>query len=138
MGISAKANILIVDNAETMRSGIKEILKEAGLKNVHHYSTLKDAQKYIELCKTNAEPLELAIVTYDLPNKTGVDFYLQMKQDPFTESVPFMLVSGDSAQEMILKAAQAGIKNILLKPFTQQDLINEVAKLMNKKKKKAA
>lgn len=138
MGISSKTNILIVDAAENMRSGIKEILKEAGLKNVNHYSTLKDAKKYLEVCEQNDSPVELAIVTYDLPGSTGIDFYNDMKEKSGGAPIPFILVSGESAQEMILKAAQAGIKCILLKPFTQQDLINEVAKAMASKSKKRA
>ena len=45
-----------------------------------------------------------------------------MRQNPITESIPFMLISSESSFRMLEPIRQAGVIAILPKPFTDEDL----------------
>jgi two-component system, chemotaxis family, chemotaxis protein CheY len=46
--------------------------------------------------------------------------------------VPFILLTGRGDRELVVKAAQAGANNYLIKPFTAQILREKIEQVMGK------
>ena len=134
MAVSSKLHILVIDHTSEMRTFTKDILKKMGLKNIKTATTsaeaMKEALENIEV----DDPYQLIIVDYDVPGMTGVEFYDQLKQKAGAKSPEFILTMSEARPDVIKEASSKGLRQILLKPFTQQQLVEKMIKLFDKKK----
>lgn len=131
MAISPKIQILLVDDQGSTRTSIRDILKDAGFKNVHDEEDAKKALKYIDGHLEEGESLDLVISDYDMPGMDGTEFFQEIRKNNALDNTKFILISGCADQSFIVEAVKLGIRSILLKPFSKQDLINELAKVLN-------
>ena len=136
MALSTKMKICLIDDESSSRKSIKEMLKRIGFKNIHDFelpnTAFDNLKKSIEL----EDPFKLVISDLDMPNLNGMELYDEVAKAGIT--VPFLLMSGSNDQAMIKQAVQNGIKNIILKPFSQADLNDRLARMLQGPAKKKA
>ena len=132
MAISSNLRILLVDDDPDIRQTLKLILQKIGFKNIKMCANAPDTLKYLGE-KTVAElPLpEFIMSDYDMPGGSGIDLFTSLKKNPATAAIPFLLISGVSDRSFVIEAKEIGIRFILLKPFTQQTLVKEMARMLN-------
>lgn len=131
MSIKSNIRILIIDDESGVRQSLKMILQSLGFTNISGAVSGKEGLTHISTGIDRNEPVEYIICDYDMPKMSGVEFFEKIKQDDSTKELPFLLISGYSDQTFIIKAIEIGIKNILIKPFSKQSLISEMAKMFN-------
>jgi len=61
-----------------------------------------------------------------MPNMSGLEFVKSLRGRPDGKSVPVLMVTTRSVKEDILQAAQAGVNNYVVKPFTPQVLKEKI------------
>ena len=73
------------------------------------------------------EPIQLIVCDLDMPDNSGMDLYQELQNGGNLGDAKFILMSGSGDAATIKQAIGLGITNILLKPFSQQDLVDKLA-----------
>lgn len=105
--------ILVVDDFATMRKVVKNCLKSLGFSNVIE---AEDGVKALEQLKSHE--FKLIVSDWNMPNMMGIDLLRAVRADPAMAKIPFLMVTAESQKENVLAAAQAGVSNYIVKPFT--------------------
>jgi len=115
--------VLIVDDAEFMRMSIGTILKN------HGFEIVGEAEDGIESVRKYKE-LNPDIVTMDItmPEMSGIAALKEiMEYDPKANVV---MVTAIGQEALVREAVTNGAKSFLVKPFTEEQLINVLNKVL--------
>jgi len=85
---TTKQHILVVDDEPDFVAYLETILREDGFT----VSTAFDGEE--ALLRVRETPPDLVTLDIDMPRKTGVLFYRQMKSDAKLRSIPVIVVTG--------------------------------------------
>lgn len=115
--MTTKANILICDDAAFMRMMLKDLLTRNGYSVVGEASNGAIAvQKYEEL-----KP-DLVLMDITMPEMDGIEaLKLIRKKDPYATVI---MCSAMGQQSMIVEAIQNGAKDFIVKPFTEERVLD--------------
>jgi two-component system chemotaxis response regulator CheY len=102
-------------------------LEQLGIRNVYESENGKDA-----LNKASVQPLDLIISDYNMPEMDGLALLRAVRGHPAVRKLPFILLTGRGDRELVVKAAQAGVNNYLVKPFTQVTLREKIEQVIGK------
>jgi len=118
------AKILVVDDEESIRELIKEVLSTGD----HEITLAADgAQAFDALRK---KPIDLAIVDRNMPGMTGIEVVQLIRQNPKTSSLKVLMCTGASVTKEIDEAFAAGADDYVLKPLNFAQLLGKVAKAL--------
>lgn len=113
--------ILIVDDEETIRNGLKYILpwEQYGFQVI---GTAKDGQDALK--KLNQYSVDLMIVDIRMPGMNGIELMKHVNQlDP---NIQFIILSGYAEFEYAKKAIEVNASGYLLKPVDEEELIEQL------------
>lgn len=127
MPAAATLKVLIVDDQNSVRQMTRMILEEIGVRTVHEADNGKNAMAIAAI-----QPLDLVISDFNMPEMDGIEFLRAMRGHPMSRKVPFILLTGRGDRELVVKAAQAGANNYLIKPFTSAILREKIEQVMGK------
>jgi two-component system response regulator ResD len=119
-------NILIIDDEEKICDLIKIFLESAFPFNsiVSAPNSNMATQKFLN------QEFDLLIIDHVIPGKMGIDYIKQLRTSVKFNRTKIMLISGYLQQEDVLHAIELDVKNIVVKPFTRQQIINEVSEIL--------
>lgn len=104
--------ILIADDSNVMRQIVKRTLRQAGYDaEVTEAGNGREALEAIQ-----AATPDLVLSDWNMPEMTGLDLLNALRASGST--VPFGFVTSESSPEMRDKAASAGARFLVTKPFT--------------------
>jgi two-component system chemotaxis response regulator CheY len=119
--------VLLVDDQTSVRQMTRMTLEELGFKNIH------EAENGVQAMETaSLQPLDLIISDYNMPEMDGLGLLRAVRGHPVVRKVPFILLTGRGDKELVVKAAQAGVNNYLVKPFTAAILREKIEQVMGK------
>ncbi len=130
MPVSQNLNILIVDETKSQLMAVKEVLRTTGFTNINAAEGAEDALKRIQSSLELNGPIELIICNNELSEIDGVALFNKIRTIDAHRRTPFLLLCSSSEKEVIMGAVKAGIRHILLRPFSKQSLVNELSKLL--------
>ncbi len=115
-------NVLVIDDEEKICKIIRIFLNlSPKIKNV---VIAKDS---IEgMLKLNNQEFDLIIVDKNMPNKSGLEFVENLRKSLKHQKTKILLISGCLTKEDTLIAMKLGIKEILVKPFNRQRLMEKL------------
>ncbi len=119
-------NILVIDDEEKICELIK-IFLESTFK-FHSVVTAPSAVQATQ--KLLNQEFDLLIIDHVLPGKMGVEFIEQLRNSVKFNRMKIILISGYLQQEDVLSAIQNGVKHVVVKPFTRQQLVSQVADVL--------
>lgn len=105
--------ILIVDDFSTMRRIIRNIMKQLGFTNVEE---AEDGDVAFEKLKNS--DYDFVITDWNMPNMTGLELLKSIRADERLKEMPVLLVTAEAEKENVVQAAQAGVNDYIVKPFT--------------------
>src|SRR5205085_1247898 len=76
------------------------------------------------------QEFDLIIVDHVMPGKVGLEFIEQLRNSPKFNRTKMILISGYLQQEDVLQAIKLRVKHIVVKPFSRQQLVAQVADIM--------
>jgi YesN/AraC family two-component response regulator len=119
-------NILVVDDEEKICELIKIFLESAYPFNsiVTAPNTAQATQKF------QNQDFDLLIIDHVMPGKAGIEFIEQLKNSVKFHRLKIILISGYLQQQDVQLAIHLGVKNIVVKPFTRQQLVSQVSELL--------
>ena len=105
--------ILIVDDSSAMRMIVKRTLREAGYGG-HEIREAGDGAVALE--SIHKEPPDLILCDWNMPTMSGLELLLALNEEGY--KINFGFVTTETTPAMRAKAAKAGAKFLLAKPFT--------------------
>jgi len=115
---------LVVDDSVTMRRIIINSLQRIG------YNDFVEAGDGSEALERFDASIDCIITDWNMPVLGGLEFVQQLRQREDGRRVPVLMVTTRSARDDIVAAAQAGVNNYVVKPFTPQVLKEKIDQVL--------
>ena len=110
--------IAIVDDDESVRQSTKALVRSRGLA-AEAFSSGEEFLRSSDLSRT------VCLVTdINMPGMSGLDLHRHVSALP--KSIPTILVTGYPNDRVRSRALKAGVIGYLLKPFSEDDLLNSI------------
>ncbi len=113
--------ILIVDDFSTMRSIIKNLLRELGFNNT---SEADDGQNALPMLKSG--DFDFLVTDWSMPEMDGLTLLKKIRADEELADMPVLMVTAEAKREQIVVAAEAGVNGYIVKPFTAATLKDKI------------
>jgi DNA-binding response OmpR family regulator len=113
--------ILVIDDDETIRESVREILELSGLKAL----TAADGLEALSVLETHTPDLILADIM--MPRMNGYQMYQRIRRNPAWLWIPIIFLSAKSEREDIRFAKELGAEDYLTKPIDPAELIAAVS-----------
>ena len=104
---------LIVDDQQTIRSLVRNGLKEIGVVEIEDAVDGEDGLRVLLSRKIN-----LIISDFNMPKLDGLALLRAVRATPQLKSIGFIMLTGRADNDLVARAQQFGVNNYLVKPFT--------------------
>ena len=109
----AKARILVVEDLNEMRDILRRLLGVLGFGNV---STVTNGFEAWEQLQTH--PFDLVLCDWNMPKMSGRELLEKVRSTPSMHDLPFIMITGENASDMVRNAIAGGVTDFIVKPFT--------------------
>ncbi len=117
--------IMTVDDSPSIRLMVSFTLRQAG----HHVVEASDGRD--ALAKLAQQPVHLLITDLNMPNMDGIQLIRQVRSLPAYRFTPVLFLTTESQPEKKLAARAAGATGWIVKPFTPDQLVAVVNKVLH-------
>ena len=121
-----KKNILVVDDSESIRELVGDILTKAGF-NVFKGIDGKDGLKRLTSLDKN---MSMIITDLFMPGMDGIDLIKEIRKLDEYQYVPILMLTTESQMAKKMEAKQAGVTGWMVKPFEEEKLLKTVHKII--------
>ena len=124
---SDKKKILVIDDEPDVRTYLTTLLEDNG----YEVDAAKDGHEGWE--KFQQDRPDLVTLDITMPEKSGVRFYRDVKENDEYKSTPIIIVTGVSTDFEQFISSRRNVpppEGFISKPVEQQDLINKVKELI--------
>lgn len=122
--IDPNMNVLVVDDADTMRRIVCNLLRGLGIKNLREAENGNAALQELKTKKA-----DLVVSDWNMPVMSGIELLRAIRADEELKSIPVLMVTAEAKKENIIEAVQAGASNYIVKPFNAKTLEEKLAKI---------
>jgi two-component system chemotaxis response regulator CheY len=127
MPVGAALKVLVVDDQFSVRQMTRLALEKIGVRLIHEAENGQEA-----LLKALAQPLDLIISDFNMPEMDGIGLLRAVRGHQAIRKLPFILITGRGDRELVVKAAQAGVNNYLVKPFDDVTLRHKMEAVLGR------
>lgn len=117
-------SILAVDDSASIRQMVSFTLKSSG------YEVTEAVDGMDGLDKAKAKTFNLILTDQNMPRMDGISLIRSLRALPHYASVPILVLTTESGDEMKQSARAAGATGWLVKPFDPKRLIDVMKKVM--------
>ena len=121
-------NVLVVDDAAFIRDLIKKALRDSYPSFKIHEAA--DGRKAQSVLKSN--PIDLVLCDWEMPEMSGLEVITWMREEERYQKTPFMMITSRGERDHVIKAVTAGVNDYIGKPFTRDNFLTKVNKLLAK------
>lgn len=121
MSIKEKARILVVEDEESIRETLEDILTLAG----YDVITADNGESgFFSVLKNRPD---LIVSDLMMPKMSGYELLEAVRSYPKFRFIPFIILSAKSQNYSIREGMQMGADDYIIKPFEQNDLLRSIA-----------
>ena len=81
------------------------------------------------------EKPDLIILDVTMPVMDGVTMLTKLKEDGALKLIPVIMLTAESGRDNVLQIAKLGVRDYLVKPFKEAQLLEKVARVVSLQKK---
>ncbi|MBO9491305.1 response regulator [Endozoicomonas sp. G2_1] len=118
------ANILIVDDSNSIRDMVSFTLKSASYNTVE----AKDGLEGLNAAKRSS--FDLVITDVNMPNMDGITLCQELRKLPNFRFTPILMLTTESSTDMKMKGKSAGATGWLVKPFNPEKLLATIKRVI--------
>ncbi len=118
--------IMIVDD----EPGILEVEKEMLKLNSYNVITAQSGEEALELFRRHMNEIILVILDINMPGMGGYNCLIELKA--LKPSVEVIIATGYAGERYVKKVADAGVADIVHKPFKMDDILPKIRRIFNK------
>lgn len=120
------AHILIVDDEESIRELVKEVLSAQG----HSFDMAENGAQALDRIKAKA--YDLVIMDRNMPKMDGIQTLTMLRANPKYKDLKVLMCTSASVTKEVEEAFAAGATDYILKPINLQALMGKVTKALAK------
>src|SRR3569623_1454463 len=113
MPAASSSSGLVVDDQMTIRALARNGLQQLGVREIGEAPDGEEALRILV-----QRPAQLIISDYNMPKLDGLGLLRAVRSHPPIKSTAFIMLTGRADSELVKRAAQFGVNNYLVKPFT--------------------
>jgi two-component system chemotaxis response regulator CheY len=121
MPAASAVKVLVVDDQLTMRSLVRSGLQQIGVTQIVEAPDGEEALRVIV-----ERPVHLVLSDYNMPKLDGLGLLRAIRTYGPTSKTAFIMLTGRADTDLVKRAAQFGVNNYLVKPFTVQGLREKI------------
>jgi twitching motility two-component system response regulator PilH len=119
------ARILIVDDSPSQLMGIRRIVEKLG----HEAITAEDGAEGVD--KARSEQPDLVLMDVVMPNLNGFQATRAITRDATTRHIPVIMVTTKDQETDRVWGMRQGARAYLSKPFSESELAEMIAKVLD-------
>ena len=121
--------ILSVDDSRTMRMMVKRAFR-------NFQCELFEAADGAEgLAAAVANKPDLIVLDYNMPVMDGVTMRRNMRENTELKRTPVIMLTAEDSNEIISTVARLGVRDYIIKPFEDVNLLSKVNRIINLERK---
>lgn len=118
-------SFLVVDDEQSTIDIVKEVLNQNGAKA----TGVTHPEKGFSMM--GEEEYDAVILDRYMPGVDGHEILEQLKAHPKMNSVPVVMLTGESKSEEIMKSIELGASGYVIKPFTPKNFLSQLQKILS-------
>lgn len=119
-------SVLVADDSPTARMFVSRILSDQfNCKNVIQAKTGDEAWGIVQ---SNAS-VDWVISDWEMPGLAGDELLYRIRRDPRNSEMPFIMMTSRSDKSSLITAAQAGVSDFIIKPFSADVLMEKIKRI---------
>ena len=125
--------VIVVDDSKPNRQIVSVLLKSIGLGALEY----EDGQHAWEALEKEKDKKIIAIFSdIMMPRMSGVELLAKVRGDENLKSLPVVLITANPAKEFVIDAKQNQVNGFIIKPISQDKVLETMQKLFPDKKLK--
>lgn len=124
--------ILSVDDSKTIRLIVKRTFSP------YDCTVLEACNGEEGLATAAAQKPDLIVLDITMPVMDGVTMLTKLKESPELKGIPVIMLTAESGRENVAYIAKLGVRDYLVKPFQDAQLIEKVQRVIPLQPKSAA
>jgi CheY-like chemotaxis protein len=126
-------SVLVVDDNETNRGILREVLAEEGLA-IQEASGAEPAFAALRAGQAQGTPFDLAIIDAQMPDHDGFELAAWVRVDPALAGIRLCMLTSAGQRGDAQRCRELGIEGYLTKPISRFDLLEAVSLILGSEK----
>jgi chemosensory pili system protein ChpA (sensor histidine kinase/response regulator) len=122
---AALPTALVVDDSLSARRALAQVVRDAG----YDVRTAKDGIEAVDIIDKKIP--DILLVDMEMPRMNGMELTVHVRANPDTANIPVIMVTSRSTEKHREQASSAGVNIHLTKPFSDDDLLDHISKLLS-------
>lgn len=124
----AEIEVLVVDDVDSVRVQVKDLLTYFGFSNI----TLA-ASGLAAMDEVRKKPYHLILCDWHMFPVDGFEFLKFVRSQPPLKNAAFIMVSAENAKEKVIEAIKVGVDDYLIKPLTLTEIETKILNVLKKR-----
>jgi two-component system chemotaxis response regulator CheY len=120
--------LIIADDSRLVRGIIEKAVTSIGYEAVH----AQNGKEALNILESDGQDINLVLLDWNMPVMNGIDVIKNMRGDDRFKKIPVLMISTESEDDRIQEVISAGAQGYLTKPFTAEQLVNAIHRVLNK------
>ena len=120
--VDKSISILVVDDHSLTRDMVRVILRQFGFSNI---STAENGLRAIE--RLNETKIDLVICDWNMPSMSGIEVLRAIRSSHRYNEIKFIMLTAEAYRESVKEAASLHVNAYIAKPFTAQQLGEQIS-----------
>jgi two-component system chemotaxis response regulator CheY len=118
---------MVVDDSKAMRMMLTRMLRGCGYDDIVEAGNGVEAFRSIRTeSETANAPFDVVLVDWNMPEMSGIEFVRRVRNSGLLGAAPIVMVTSETAIEKITEALESGADEYLMKPFTENALLEKL------------
>src|SRR5688500_12337993 len=105
----SSTRVLVVEDAESMRRLVVEVLRKLSLSQVVEAADGADGWAQLAVAQERGAPIELIISDLEMPFMRGTDLLKKVRATPAFAKIPFVMLTSHKERDLVVEAARHGV-----------------------------
>ena len=114
--------IMSVDDSKLIRMYVRNAAEQLG----YEFLEAGDGREALKKVEAEQGKIDLVLLDWHMPEMEGLEVLKRLKADERYKHIPVLMVTTEVERASVIKAVEAGARNYLMKPFTQDKLVAKI------------
>ncbi len=111
----ADIQIIVVDDVQSMRIQVKEILRSCGFEKIRSAANGLEALRMM-----NEGAAHLLLCDWHMAPMSGLELLKEIRNKEELKNTTFVMLTAEGTKERVLEALKSGLDDYIMKPFTTE------------------